>query len=213
MKIALPVGLAIAGALTWPSPVRADDDAATVAARLAAAAAGVRSFVVQLGTASRPNVTTLTFVRPMQVKFTSTVDAGAGDGYLIDGMMYFTASAGGWSRTPLVAAHVPAESLDVGDLLRAAQIVLLPDRGDPDGAVGMVRIVPKSTDAPGSAPVPTVCSYDKTTYLLASCVSGGVTTTYTKYNDPSNAVVLPREAKRAPLVTTPAEPAALPPAP
>jgi hypothetical protein len=184
----------------WAAPARADD-VATVCRKLQAAAAGVTSFVVQIQAAGTAGVSgNLTFVRPMRMKSELGIGLLSVESYLIDGTAYVH-DANGWQKTKIDARQAPQQSANIADSMKPADVTLLPDRqeGGSDAGVFALETTAPAAAGPASerAPVRTVCSYDKSTYLLKSCANGVITMTYTRYNDAANSVVLPPEAKTA----------------
>ena len=198
------VGLAccmvLAALQVSPALARADDPRA-LTTKLVAAAAGVNSFVVQMKVTGATGVSgSLTFVRPMRIKSEFTGDATSVETYFVDGTVY-THLPGGWQKTKIDGAHAPPQSVNIAEGLTAATVTVLPDRTEDGASVGLIEVETSVAPAGGltaqAAGSRMVCSYDKTSYLLRVCTNGIMTMTYTKYNDPTNVVELPPEARSA----------------
>jgi hypothetical protein len=189
----------------WAAPAQADDVAA-VCRKLATAAAGVTSFVVQLEAAGTTGVSgTLTFVRPMKVKSELGVGGLSIESYLVNGTQYVH-GADGWQKMKM-DAQLPQQSANLAEGLKPSNVTLLPDRQENGTEVGAFAVdtplpqspnfEPPRADLAASPPQHVECTYDKSTYRLSVCSNDVMTMTYTHYNDPANTVVLPPEAKAA----------------
>ncbi len=224
------IGLAAAAAFGISSAPARADDAAALAALFSAAADQVTSFVVEM----RVNGTTgvggsTTFVRPMRMKSEFAVGEIVVQTFLVDGVLYVHSPVAGWQKAPLDGTRLAQQSPNVADKLKQAKITPLSDRVENGITVGVVRMelpIPMlgsglpgakapGTVAPNADPAgQLLCTYDKATYRMRECSSAALTLTYTRYNDPANAVVLPPEAKAAAPMVLPSldAPSAAPPA-
>ena len=218
MKAARFTALA-AACLALSRPAYADD-AATIKAKIATAAAFVRSYVVLMqftGTTGAGG--TITIVRPGLLKSEMNVGHMTVETYLIGNTVYFNSPVAGWQKTTFDLQHLPQQALDIAAMIKKSQTTLLPDRQENGMTVGVINIetaVP-ATAAPiyqqGAANL--ICSYNKTSFLMQTCTNGLLTMQYTKYNDAANAVVLPDAAKHAEpvVIKTPAPTLAAPTSP
>jgi hypothetical protein len=201
MRVFLCVLGAVAVSSALAVPARADDPS-TLTEKLGTAAAGVKSFVVEMRVTGTTGVNgTLTFVRPLNIKSDFSMGQMQIETYMVDGMVYMRAPAGGWQKMRIDAAASPALSANIADSLKASKVTVLPDRQEDGATVGVIAVDAKLPVVAGtlgqSGPQQIVCSYDKTSYLIRVCTSSLMTMTYTKYNDPANTVVLPPGAKDA----------------
>jgi hypothetical protein len=190
------------------------DDVAAITANLAAAAASINSFVLEMQVTGTTGVGgSMTFVRPMRMKSEFVIGAMAVQTYFVDDVFYMHLPSNGWQKTTLEASHLPPVSMNLADSLSRAKVTVLSDRQENGATVGVIRVdtqIPNSVGTPmmPSGPQHIVCSYDKQSFRLRICTNDIMTMTYTRYNDPRNSVVLPPDAKNAKLVVLPSPPAA-----
>ncbi len=200
-------------------PVLADDGA-TVSARVHDAMAKTKSYAVSvsgstytIGTKSAGPIGITGEIVVVQPDFSRIVMSVGGvdavETIRHAGTIYLRRNGGAWyaRKASRVDADPAADAL--GHL---PAVTLLADRFEDGVSVGVFSFDSKP-NAAGSTFLAstTVCSYDKSTYLLKRCtmtmpdVGMRMTSTYSKWNDPSNVVELPSTvASPAPAASSPA---------
>jgi hypothetical protein len=187
-------------------PVGADDAGATKA-HLRAAAQSVTSGVIDLEmTIPFPIAVTMTYVGG-RTKAVTAANGMRMETYTVDGVLYMhTVPGDSWRKMAFDPQFPTAQTLDVLRSAKDASISVLPDRQEDGVPVGVIQLeVPLPTPAGTAAvgpPAQLTCSYDKTTFHLRACANAQMSMTFSRYNDPSNAVVLPPEAANAVLIKT-----------
>ena len=173
--------LALLAAL--PVPARGDD-LTDVRERLQAAMQWARSFVVTTTTASGFSVTT-TFVAPDRYRSALVYVGGMRDVVLIGAVAYVSDDGGKTYRK----TSAPPEVLAAEAQLRDVPV----DRLLPDKLIGSTVWGRFTTVASGPQKDQSlVCDYDKKTYRIHDCSNGGMTLIFSRYDDPSNAVTVPK---------------------
>jgi hypothetical protein len=216
MDTDIRVRAALVLALALPAAAAADDRVA-VTAKIAAAATGISSFVVDSTVNGTTGVTSqTTFVRPKMVKSVTTLGTMTVESYIVDDTVYVHWAIMGWQKMSLGQAQSSPAALNIAENIKSSKVKYLPDRQEDGTTVGAYTIeVPQplaasTLPAPGTAsPAPAAaltltCTYDKSTYLARTCANDMMTLKYSKYNDPGNVVDLPPEAKNATPLILPA---------
>jgi len=175
------VPLALAALLAAGVPARADDLAA-VRAKVAGAMQSPKSFVVTT-TASTGVKVTLTFVAPD--RFHSTlVYNGTNLDIVLVGMVAYVSDAG----QPYRKTDAPPEVIAAQSHLREVPVEqVLPDKTAGGKTWGQFA----TTSSGPQKDQRLTCTYDKTTYRINDCSNERMTMTFSRYDDPANAVTIP----------------------
>lgn len=162
-------------------PARADD-LATVRTKVAAAMQSAKSFVVTT-TATTGFKVTMTFVAPDRFHSTLAYNGTNPDVILIGPVAYVSADGGAYRKT-----DAPAEVISAQTHLRDVPVdQVLPDKsagGKTWGQFATISAGPQKDQR-------LICTYDKKTYRVGECSNEGLTLTFSRYDDPANAVAIP----------------------
>ena len=179
-----PASLALAALLAAiAAPARADDDVTTVRTKIAAAMTAAKSFVVTTSAATGMTGS-MTFVAPNLYHSAIVFDRVRRDVVLAGPIAYISDDDGQTYRK----VNAPAELIAAQAELRAMPVDrLLPDKTVAGKTWGQFAI---SSGGPQKDQQLT-CSYDKTSYRIAQCSNPGLVMSFTRYDDPSNVVIVP----------------------
>ena len=165
-----------------PVPSRADE-LTTVRAKIGAAMLAAKSFVVTTK-ASTGYTVIMTFVAPDRYHSALTYSGGNLDIVLVGPIAYVSDDG----RRTYRKSDAPAEVLASRDRLRDVPVdQLLPDKtvaGKTWGRFAATSSGPQKDQL-------LTCSFDKTTYRLNDCTNEGLSLTFSRYDDPTNAVTIP----------------------
>ncbi len=176
------IPLALAAVLAASVPARADD-LATVRTKIASAMQSAKSFVVTT-TATTGFKVTMTFVAPDRFHSAVAYSGASPDIVLIGPVAYVSGDAG----QPYRKTDAPPEVIAAQSHLRDVPV----DQVLPDKTAGGKTWGRFSTTSPGpQKDQHLICTYDKTTYRINDCSNEGLTLTFTRYDDPANAVTIP----------------------
>jgi hypothetical protein len=165
---------------------RADDDVATVRAKIAAAMTAAKSFVVTTSAATGMTGT-MTFVAPNLYHSAVVFNRVRRDVVMVGATAYISEDDGRTFRK--VAA--PPELVAAQAELRAVPVDrLLPDKVNGSKTWGQFAT---SSGGPEKDQQLT-CTYDKTTFRIASCANAGLLLGFSRYDDPTNVVNVPEPA-------------------
>jgi hypothetical protein len=177
-----PLALAALLAATL-APARADDDAATVRTKIAAAMTAAKSFVVTTSAATGMTGS-MTFVAPNLYHSAIVFDRVRRDVVLAGPTAYISDNDGQTYRR----VTAPAELIAAQAELRAMPVDrLLPDKTTAGKTWGQFAI---SSGGPQKDQQLT-CTYDKTSYRIGQCSNPGLMMSFTRYDDPGNIVIVP----------------------
>jgi hypothetical protein len=168
-------------------PARADDAAdaavATVRSKIAAAMTSAKSFVVTTSAATGMTGS-MTFVAPNLYHSAIVFDRVRRDVVLVGSTAYISDNDGQTYRK----VDAPPELIAAQAELRAMPVDrLLPDKTDGGKTWGQFSI---SSGGPQKDQQLT-CTYDKTTYRIGRCSNPGLMMSFTRYDEPSNVVMVP----------------------
>jgi hypothetical protein len=162
-------------------PARADD-LATVRAKVQTAMQTVKSFVVST-TASTGFTVTMTFVAPDRYHSVLNYNGTARDVVLVGPIAYVSSDGGAYRKV-----DAPPEVIAAQSQLRNVPVdQILPDRIAGGTAYGAFS----TTSAGPQKDQHLICSYDKRTYRVTQCSNEGLALTFSRYDDPANAVAIP----------------------
>ena len=165
---------------------RADDDVATVRTKIAAAMTAAKSFVVTTSAATGMTGS-MTFVAPNLYHSAVVFNRVRRDVVMVGATAYISEDDGRTYRK--VAA--PPELVAAQAELRALPVDrLLPDKVSGNKTWGQFAT---SSGGPEKDQQLT-CTYDKTTFRIASCSNAGLLLGFSRYDDPTNAVNVPEPA-------------------
>ncbi|MDQ6924779.1 MAG: hypothetical protein M3154_00900 [Candidatus Eremiobacteraeota bacterium] len=164
------------------TPARADD-LTTVRAKVAEAMQAAKSFVITT-TASTGFRVTMTFVAPDRFHSTATYNGANTDVVLIGPVAYVSPGSGQAYRKTDAPPEVTAAQSHLRDIPVDA---VLPDKTAGGKSWGRFA----TTSAGPQKDQRLTCTYDKTTYRVNDCSNEGLTLTFTRYDDPANAVTVP----------------------
>jgi hypothetical protein len=165
------------------APARADDDAATVRAKIATAMTAAKSFVVTTSAATGMTGS-MTFVAPNLYHSAIVFDRVRRDVVLAGSIAYISDNDGQTYHK----VTAPPELIAAQAELRAMPVDrLLPDKVTAQKTWGQFAI---SSGGPQKDQQLT-CTYDKTTYRIGQCSNPGLMMSFTRYDDPSNIVTVP----------------------
>ncbi len=174
--------LAVALSLLALAPLAASaDDLPTVRERVDVAMQSTISFVVTTVASTGFTVTT-TFVAPDRYRSTLTYGGTRTDVIIIGRNAYVNHGGAAYEKADLpkdVLAQVQAWNIPVDRLL--------PDRI----VAGVARGRFLTTARGPQKDQQLTCTYDKTNYRISECSNEGMTLTFSRYDDPANAVNLP----------------------
>jgi hypothetical protein len=166
---------------TAQTPARADD-LATVRAKVASAMQAAKSFVVTTAISTGYKVT-MTFVAPDRFHSTAVYNGVNTDVVLIGPVAYVSGAGQPYRKT-----DAPPEVVAAQTHLRDVPVdQVLPDkvaRGTTWGQFSTTSTGPQKDQR-------LTCSYDKKTYRINDCSNEGLTLTFSRYDDPTNAVNVP----------------------
>jgi hypothetical protein len=185
----------IAAVLLWSvagAPARAND-AADLQAKVAAALMAAKSFVMTMtmvpnAMAPKGLTSKVTFVAPDRYH---TLDAIAGETHeeITIGRTIYVSTNGARYRKDSVPPDIVAENLKIYLYVNVASV--LPDRTQDGKTFGAyTSMIPV-----GGEPKAFTCTYDRQTYLPATCSNELVTMVYSGYDDPKIVVEPPTETK------------------
>jgi hypothetical protein len=185
----------IVAALLWAVaavPARAND-AADLQAKIASALKGTKSFVMtstMTPNAMAPKGLTskVTFVAPDRYRTLDSVPGETHEEITIGGTIYVSTNGAPY-RKDSVPPDIVAENLKVYLYVNVASV--LPDRlqnGTTFGAYSSMIPV-------GGEPQAFTCTYDRQTYLPATCSNKLTTIVYSSYDDPKIVVEPPADTK------------------
>jgi hypothetical protein len=179
------VSLALLALLAaYPAAARADD-AATVRAKIAAAMQAAKSYVITTTASTGFSVTT-TFVAPDRFHSSLSYGGVTRDVVLIGTTAYVSEDGRAYQKTDAPPAVLAAQSQ-----LRAVPIdALISDKTLAGKTWG--RFV--TTSAGPQKDQRLTCTFDKLTYRINDCSNEGMTLTFSRYDDPQNAVAIPAVA-------------------
>ena len=176
------VPLALVAVLAASVPARADD-LATVRAKVASAMQSAKSFVVTT-TATTGFKVTMTFVAPDRYHSTLAYNGASPDVVLVGPVAYVSGNAG----QPYRKTDAPPEVIAAQSHLRDVPVEqVLPDKTAGGKTWGRFA----TTSAGPQKDQRLICTYDKLTYRINDCSNEGLTLTFTRYDDPANAVTIP----------------------
>ncbi len=163
------------------APARADD-LATVRAKVAGAMQSAKSFVVTTAISTGYKVT-MTFVAPDRFHSTAAYNGVNADVVLVGPVAYVGAAGQPYRKTDappeVIAAQAHLRDVPVDELL-------------PDKIAGGKTWGQFSTTSSGPQKDQRLtCTYDKKTYRISDCSNEGLTLTFSRYDDPANAVAIP----------------------
>lgn len=162
------------------APARADD-LATVRTKVASAMQAAKSFVVTT-TLSTGYKITMTFVAPDRYHSTA-VYGGVNTDVVLIGPVAYVSGAG----QPYRKTDAPPEVIAAQAHLRDVPV----DQVLPDKVAGGTAWGRFSTTSTGQKDQRLTCTYDKKTYRINDCSNEGLTLTFSRYDDPANAVTAP----------------------
>ena len=175
----VPLGLAAVLAAAAPA---AADDLATVAAKVPAAMLKTKSFVVTTVAAGGTTVT-MTFVAPDRYHSVLAYTGGLRDVVLVGSTAYVNDGTGPYRRV-----DAPPEIVAASAQLRNVPVDgVLPDKTAGGKTYGMFA----TTSAGPQKDQHLSCSFDKKTYRIVDCSNEAMTLTFSRYDDPANAVTVP----------------------
>jgi hypothetical protein len=176
------VPLALAALLAAAhAPARAAD-LATVRANVAGAMQAAKSFVVTT-TATTGFKVTMTFVAPDRYHSTAVYNGVNTDVILIGPVAYVSGAGQPYRKT-----DAPPEVIAAQAHLRDVPV----DQVLPDAVAGGTTWGRFSTTSTGPQKDQRLtCTYDKKTYRINVCSNEGFTLTFSRYDDPTNAVTAP----------------------
>ncbi len=190
----------VAGIGAVPAWAASGDDLATLQAEMKAADSNVHSMRMQMTSPMGVNGVTTVDRNPMRAHFEMT---GGGplliEMYIADGFLYerIGGAAAQWKKHPMPDG---LSALDVAKTFAdAAHLTLAPDVTEAGVRYGAFDIQMDSAVVPGMPQPPAMkmsCTYDKKTFLVRACKNDFLTEAF-RYNDPSDAVVLPAEVADA----------------
>jgi uncharacterized protein YbaR (Trm112 family) len=164
------------------APARADD-LATVRAKVASAMQSAKSFVVTT-TATTGYKVTMTFVAPDRFHSSLVYNGKSPDVVLVGPVAYVSGDAG----QPYRKTDAPPEVIAAQTHLRDVPVDdVLPDKVAGGKTWGQFS----TTSAGPQKDQRLICTYDKKTYRISDCSNEGFTLTFSRYDDPANAVTIP----------------------
>ncbi len=165
------------------APARADDDITAVRAKIAAAMTAAKSFVVTTSAATGMTGT-MTFVAPNLYHSAVVFNRVRRDVVLVGAVAYMSEDDGHTYRK--VAA--PPELISAQAEMRAPPV----DKLLPDKVVNAKTWGQFATSSGGpEKDQPLTCTYDKTTYRVGICSNAGLLLAFSRYDDPTNVVIVP----------------------
>ena len=173
--------LALVAVLAMSVPARADD-LATVRTKVAGAMQSTKSFVVTTTAATGFSVT-MTFVAPDRYHSSLAYNGANRDVVLVGPVAYVSADGGQYRKT-----DAPPEVIAAQAHFREVPVdQVLPDRTAGGKTWGQFS----TTSAGPQKDQRLTCTYDKKTYRINDCSNEGLTLTFSRYDDPANAVSIP----------------------
>ena len=172
--------VALLAAATLPAQAQ---DVAALRAKVASAMSGAKSFVVTTTAASGFSVT-VTFVAPDRYHSALVYSGSSRDVVLIGSTAYISADGGQSYRK----TDAPTDVISAQAQLRDVPVdQVLPDRTVNGKTWGQFAT---STAGPQKDQHLT-CTFDKKTYRINDCSNEGLQLTFSRYDDPANAVTVP----------------------
>jgi hypothetical protein len=204
---AFAFGLAPAAAQTpassSPAPAAAATAPSPEAIKLVAAMSKVRSFRVQLSSATgMAGTITIVMLPAKRTKAAIAMGTMMNEMVAADGRMYTRMNGGDWHVSDMPAGGGMTDSA-LKALTDPSRFRVLADRVENGATVGVYEVTPPlPPGAPAGVTVPPLsCTYDKMTYLPRTCEIQGFMQTFEGWNDPANVVDLPVVASPAPAVS------------
>ena len=202
---AFAFGLAPAAAQTPPppSPAPAATAPSPEALKLVAAMSKVRSFRVQLSSATgMAGTITIVLLPAKRTKAAIAMGTMMNEMVAADGRMYTRMNGGDWHVGDMPAGGGLTDSA-LKAMTDPSRFRVLADRVENGTTVGVYEVTPLvPPGAPAGFAIPPLsCTYDKATYLPRTCEIQGFTQTFEGWNDPANVVDVPVVASPAPAAS------------